>query len=61
MSTLDLLLAIAGIGVTAMVVVAMFLIMPGGVEAAPAHTADPPEARAEPSPPVLETPPPVRA
>ena len=56
MSTIDLLLAIAGIGVTAMVVVGMFLITPGGIEAAPPHTADPPEGRAEPSPPVLQTP-----
>jgi hypothetical protein len=39
--SVDLLLAIAGIAVTVMVVAGMFLIMPGGVEAAPKHVADP--------------------
>ena len=56
MSGLDVVLAIVGVGVTAMVVAAMFLLTPGNIEAAPAHTADPPEERNEPSPPVLETP-----
>ena len=46
--SLDLLLALAGVIVTVMVVAGMFLIMPGGTEAAPPHVADPrPEAPAE--------------
>ena len=40
--SLDLLLAVAGVLVTVMVVAGMFLILPGGVEAAPPHVADPP-------------------
>lgn len=41
MSGLELVLAIAGVGITMMVVVGMFLIVPGGVEPAPVHVADP--------------------
>ena len=53
--SLDLLLAIAGVAVTIMVVVAMVLIVPGGVESAPPHRADPlpePVADAPPAQPV---------
>ena len=39
--SLDLLLAVAGVAVTIMVVAAMVLIVPGGVEKAPPHRADP--------------------
>ena len=39
--SLDLLLALAGVAVAVLVVAAMFLIMPAGVERAPAHVADP--------------------
>ena len=41
MSALELVLALVGVGVTTMVVVAMVLIVPGGVENAPPHLADP--------------------
>ena len=41
MTGLELALAIAGVVITIMVVAGMFLIVPGGVEAAPVHRADP--------------------
>ena len=41
MTGLELAIAIAGVGITVIVVAAMFLIVPGGVEAAPVHRADP--------------------
>jgi hypothetical protein len=41
MTGLELALAIVGVGITIMVVAAMVLIVPGGVEAAPVHRADP--------------------
>lgn len=40
MSTLDLLVAFAGVGVTLLVVLAMVLITPGGIEMVPERTAD---------------------
>ena len=45
--SLDLLLAIAGVAVTAMVIVGMVLIVPSGVESAPRHLPDPPQPDAE--------------
>ena len=41
MTGLELVLALAGVVVTIMVIVGMVLIVPAGVEAAPAHRADP--------------------
>jgi hypothetical protein len=41
MTDLELVLALAGVLITIMVVAGMFLIVPGGVEAAPVHRADP--------------------
>jgi hypothetical protein len=41
MTGLELVLALVGVAVTILVVVGMVLIVPGGLEAAPAHTADP--------------------
>ena len=50
MTALEIVLAVVGAGVTVMVVVAMFLIVPAGVERAPAHTADPDEPHVDPIP-----------
>ena len=50
MIDLDVLLAVAGVAITVMVVVAMVLIVPSGVEPAPIHRADPPEPVGEPDP-----------
>jgi hypothetical protein len=47
MTGLELVLAVAGVAVTIMVVVGMFLIVPSGVEAAPVHRADPEPLEAE--------------
>ena len=38
---LELALAVAGVVVTILVIIGMFLIVPGGVEPAPDHRADP--------------------
>ena len=52
--SLDLLLAVAGVLVTVMVVAAMFLITPSGVERAPAHVALPDEPATERDPVPVE-------
>lgn len=41
MTGLELALAIAGVAITIIVVVGMVLIVPGSVEPAPVHRADP--------------------
>ena len=46
----ELALALTGVVITIMVVVGMVLIVPGGVESAPAHRADPiPPERSTPT------------
>lgn len=51
MTALEIVLAVVGAGVTVMVVVGMFLIVPSGVERAPLHTARPVGPPADPIPP----------